>query len=109
MVGKHAALLPTAAGEPDHEALSPGTSAATPWLNGAEHELAQITAPLVEPAHRYRFTAVAACYELVQRRIDDLREEHIQGPQTVREFTERRLAETTGPRLQLASNHPVTE
>jgi uncharacterized membrane-anchored protein len=88
----------------------------TPWLNGAERELAQITGSLVESneasepglldrltrleaeiesresAHHYRFTAAAAYYELVQRRIEDLREERIQGLQTFREFTERRLA-----------------
>jgi uncharacterized membrane-anchored protein len=88
----------------------------TPWLNGAERELAQITAALVESdetsepqllerltrleaeiesresAHHYRFTAAAAYYELVQRRIEELREIRIQGLPTFREFTERRLA-----------------
>jgi uncharacterized membrane-anchored protein len=94
----------------------PVAQSLTPWLNGAERELAQITASLVdsneasepelldrltrleaeiesrESAHHYRFTAAAAYYELVQRRIDELREERIQGLQTFREFTERRLA-----------------
>jgi uncharacterized membrane-anchored protein len=88
----------------------------TPWLNAAERELAQITMALVdsdettepellerltrleaeiesrESAHHYRFTAAAAYYELVQRRIDELREVRIQGLPTFREFTERRLA-----------------
>jgi uncharacterized membrane-anchored protein len=88
----------------------------TPWLNRAEHELAEITAALVESneasepqllerltrleaeiesresAHHYRFTAAAAYYELVQRRIEELREVRIQGLPTFREFTERRLA-----------------
>jgi uncharacterized membrane-anchored protein len=88
----------------------------TPWLNSAERELAQITAALVdsnettepellerltrleaeiesrESAHHYRFTAAAAYYELVQRRIEELREVRIQGLPTFREFTERRLA-----------------
>jgi uncharacterized membrane-anchored protein len=88
----------------------------TPWLNAAEHELAQITTALVdsdektepellerltrleaeiesrESAHHYRFTAAAAYYELVQRRIEELREVRIQGLPTFREFTERRLA-----------------
>ena len=41
---------------------------------------------------RYRFSAADAYYELVQRRIDELREQRIQGLQTFREFTERRLA-----------------
>jgi uncharacterized membrane-anchored protein len=88
----------------------------TPWLNDAERELAQITAALIdsnettepqllerltrleaeiesrESAHHYRFTAAAAYYELVQRRIEELREVRIQGLPTFREFTERRLA-----------------
>jgi|OpeIllAssembly_1097287.scaffolds.fasta_scaffold24421_2 uncharacterized membrane-anchored protein len=88
----------------------------TPWLNDAERELAEITAALVdsnetsepqllerltrleaeiesrESAHHYRFTAAAAYYELVQRRIEELREVRIQGLPTFREFTERRLA-----------------
>jgi uncharacterized membrane-anchored protein len=45
-----------------------------------------------ESQHAYRFSASAAYYELVQRRIGELREERIQGLQTFREFTERRLA-----------------
>ena len=88
----------------------------TPWLNRAERELAQITAALVdsnettepqllerltrleaeiesrESEHHYRFTAAAAYHELVQRRIEELREVRIQGLPTFREFTERRLA-----------------
>lgn len=40
----------------------------------------------------YRFTAAAAYYELVERRIGELREERIQGLQTFQEFMERRLA-----------------
>lgn len=88
----------------------------TPWLTTAERELAQITAQLVESQevdepvlldrltrleaeiesreseHHYRFTAAAAYYELVQRRIAELRETRIQGLQTFQEFTERRLA-----------------
>jgi uncharacterized membrane-anchored protein len=94
----------------------PVAHALTPWLNGAERELAQITAALVdsdettepqllerltrleaeiesrESAHLFRFTAAAAYYELVQRRIEELREVRIQGLPTFREFTERRLA-----------------
>jgi uncharacterized membrane-anchored protein len=46
----------------------------------------------LESEHAYRFGASAAYYELVQRRITELREERIQGLQTFREFTERRLA-----------------
>jgi uncharacterized membrane-anchored protein len=41
---------------------------------------------------RYRFSASNAYYELVQRRIDELREQRMQGLQTFREFIERRLA-----------------
>jgi uncharacterized membrane-anchored protein len=40
----------------------------------------------------YRFGAAVAYYELVQRRIAELRENRIEGLQTFREFTERRLA-----------------
>ena len=42
--------------------------------------------------HHYRFSAAAAYYDLVQRRIGELREERLQGLQTFREFMERRLA-----------------
>ena len=94
----------------------PVAQSLTPWLNDAERELARITESLVdsneasepelldrltrleaeiesrESAQHYRFTAAAAYYELVQRRIDELREERIRGLQTFREFTERRLA-----------------
>lgn len=42
--------------------------------------------------HSYRFSAAAAYYELVQRRIAELREVRIAGLQTFGEFTERRLA-----------------
>jgi uncharacterized membrane-anchored protein len=86
------------------------------WLSASERELANITASLVaveeagEPAlldrltqleaeiehqqseTRYRFGAADAYYELMQRRIAELREQRIQGLQTFREFTERRLA-----------------
>jgi uncharacterized membrane-anchored protein len=87
-----------------------------PLLSAAERELSQITTLLAgasdadEPAlldrltrleagienreseNTYRFAAADAYYELVQRRIDELREQRIQGLQTFREFTERRLA-----------------
>jgi uncharacterized membrane-anchored protein len=85
-------------------------------LSGSERELAEITEALVaveeasEPAlldrltqlaaeiehqesqTRYRFGAADAYYELMRRRIDELREQRLQGLQTFREFTERRLA-----------------
>lgn len=86
-----------------------------PFLAASERELAEITTlmhdgPREEPAllerltklqaaiesryadHHYRFSAAAAYYELVKRRIDELREQRLQDLQTVREFMERRLA-----------------
>jgi len=44
----------------------------------------------------YRFSAAAAYYELVRRRIAELREQRIRGLQTFDEFTERRLAPAMG-------------
>jgi uncharacterized membrane-anchored protein len=94
----------------------PVAQAVTPLLTRSEQELADITTALAgtnahnEPAlldrltrleaeigsreseNHYRFSAAAAYYELVQRRIDELREDRIQGLQNFREFTERRLA-----------------
>ncbi len=88
----------------------------TPRLDQGERELAAITNALVgikdedEPKlldrltqlqaeiesndaeNQFRFSAAAAYYDLVQRRITDLREERIQGLQTFQEFIERRLA-----------------
>lgn len=87
-----------------------------PVLDAGEGELARITNALVdvkdedEPGlldrltrlqaeiesddaeNQFRFSAAAAYYDLVQRRITDLREERIQGLQTFQEFIERRLA-----------------
>jgi uncharacterized membrane-anchored protein len=94
----------------------PVARATTPLLAVAEQELARITAALVtadeadEPGlldrltrleaeigarqseTRYRFSAATAYHDLVQRRIDELREQRIHGLQTFREFTERRPA-----------------
>ena len=94
----------------------PVARALTPFLNRCEGELAEITAAMaisheqeeprlldrltrlqadIERRHaenHYRFTAAAAYYDLVQRRITELREERIQGLQTFQEFMERRLA-----------------
>lgn len=88
----------------------------TPFLAEYERELAKITSALTSAGEReepalldrltrleagiesryvdthYRFSAANAYYELVQRRIAELREERIQGLQTFQEFTERRLA-----------------
>jgi uncharacterized membrane-anchored protein len=87
-----------------------------PLLTRGEQELAKITAALVsakaddepllldrltrlgaeidsrEAASHYRFSAAKAYYELVQRRIADLRENRFEGMQLFQEFTERRLA-----------------
>ena len=87
----------------------------TPVLHARERELAKITDALVdckdedEPIlldrltqlqaeiesdnaeNQFRFSATAAYYDLVRRRIVDLREERIQGLQTFQEFVERRL------------------
>ena len=87
-----------------------------PFLNARERDLAQITEALItaeegdEPrlldrltrlaaeidsrdaAHSFRFGAAMAYYDIVQRRIHELREHRIPGLQTFREFTERRLA-----------------
>lgn len=41
---------------------------------------------------QFRFAAAASYYELIERRIEELREERIEGLQTFREFVERRLA-----------------
>jgi len=87
-----------------------------PFLGECERELSQVTTVLEsaddedeailldrltrleaqiesrESLNDYRFSAAAAYYELVQRRIDELREKRIPGLQTFGEFTERRLA-----------------
>ncbi len=87
----------------------------SPYLSGWERELVDITAAMVksgdqeEPqllgrltkleaeiesnrsASAYRFSAASAYYDIVKRRIAELREERIQGLQLFEEFTERRL------------------
>jgi uncharacterized membrane-anchored protein len=88
----------------------------TPFLTRCERELSQVTTSLERvnddqeaslldrltkleaqlesrlADNHFRFGAAAAYYELVQRRIGELREVRIQGLQTFSEFTERRLA-----------------
>ena len=105
----------------------PVARAAGPPLARSERELAQITALLIsvqeadEPAllnrltqleaeienqqseMRYRFGAADAYYELMQRRIDELRESRISGLQTLGEFTERRLAPAMNTWRSIAS------
>jgi uncharacterized membrane-anchored protein len=87
-----------------------------PKLAAWESELSQITAEMtgseaddeakllarltalqaaIEKSHtetQFRFSAAAAYYTLVQRRIEELREERLSDMQTLTEFTERRLA-----------------
>ncbi|MBL8789668.1 MAG: DUF3422 domain-containing protein, partial [Rhizobiales bacterium] len=41
--------------------------------------------------NQYRFTAANAYYDIVQQRIEELREERIEGLQTFREFNDRRF------------------
>lgn len=53
--------------------------------------------------NHYRFSAAAAYYDLVQRRIQELREERLPGLQMFREFTERRLAPAINTCLAVAS------
>ncbi len=103
----------------------------TPFLTQSERELAQISTTMAtasdadEPIlldrltklaasiesrysdNRYRFNAASAYYELVQRRIDELREERIEGLQTLKEFTERRLAPAMNTCLTVASRQTL--
>jgi len=61
--------------------------------------------------HRYRFGASAAYYGIVQARIEELREQRLEGLQTFAEFVERRLApamstvEAVSDRLESMSEH----
>jgi uncharacterized membrane-anchored protein len=94
----------------------PAARRLSPFLNECERELVQVTSSMAEvgiegePAllerlmkleaaigsedsqNHFRFSAAAAYYELVQRRIGELRERRIEGLQTFQEFMERRLA-----------------
>ncbi|NJM36240.1 MAG: DUF3422 domain-containing protein [Rhodomicrobium sp.] len=93
----------------------PVARALSPFLAASERELAEITTlmkggPRDDPAlldrltqlqaaiesryadNHYRFSAADAYYALVQRRIEELREERVPGLQTFNEFMERRLA-----------------
>jgi uncharacterized membrane-anchored protein len=63
----------------------------------------------IAAATQYRFGAGRAYYALVRRRIEELREERIEGLQTIAEFMDRRLApamrtcESVGERLEAIS------
>ncbi len=92
----------------------PLTRTLSPHVNESEQELAEITHALTQSGekesnllerltslqaeieshhsqHHYRFSAANAYYSLVERRIQELREQRIRGLQTFGEFTERRL------------------
>jgi len=105
----------------------PVAQAVAPVITRSEQELARITAAMVtaddanEPGlldrltrlaaeidsrhadNLYRFGAAAAYYELVQRRIQDLRETRLSGLQTLQEFFERRLAPAMNTCLTVAA------
>ncbi|MEM9745025.1 MAG: DUF3422 domain-containing protein [Pseudomonadota bacterium] len=57
-------------------------------------QLTQLEAELADrsAAHAFRFGAASAYYDLVQQRVEDLREVRLPGLQTIHEFSERRLA-----------------
>ncbi len=57
-------------------------------------ELSELAAEMerITASTTYRFGASRAYYELVERRIDELREARLPNTQTLREFTDRRLA-----------------
>lgn len=106
-----------------------------PRLAAAERELAEITNALThvteadepnlldrltrlaaqieryESVNQYRFSAARAYYQIVQRRIEELREVRIPAIQTFKEFTELRLAPAmntcavTALRLESLSSH----
>ncbi len=101
----------------------------TPALDDGERELAAITHALIgtdeqnEPElldrltklqaeiesndakTQFRFGAAAAYYNLVHRRIADLREDRIEGLQTFEEFVERRLAPAMSTCAAVRSRH----
>ena len=74
-------------------------------------ELTELAASIegISAATNYRFAAARAYYTLVQRRIVELREERIEGYQTIGEFMERRMApamrtcEAVGQRIETLS------
>jgi uncharacterized membrane-anchored protein len=105
-----------------------------PFLTECEAELAKVTSELAtagtndepqllerltrleagigskESTSHYRFSAASAYYELVQRRISELRERRIQGLQNFQEFTERRLAPAMNTcRAVAARQHSLSE
>jgi uncharacterized membrane-anchored protein len=93
----------------------PAARALSPFLGSCERELVEITGSMAgakaaeetallerlmtleasieaqKSNTQYRFSAASAYYELVQRRIGELREQRIEGLQTISEFMGRRL------------------
>jgi uncharacterized membrane-anchored protein len=102
-----------------------------PFLRRAEQELAAVTTALAGAAdadesalldrltrleaeiesrgaeNQFRFGAAAAYYDLVARRIAELREERIQGLQTFAEFIDRRLAPAMNTCLSAANRQEL--
>jgi uncharacterized membrane-anchored protein len=102
----------------------PAARKLAPFLGQCEQELVKITGAMVDAGEMrepqlldrlmrleaaieskntenlYRFSAARAYYELVQRRISELREDRIEGLQPFQEFMERRL----GPAMSTCSS-----
>jgi uncharacterized membrane-anchored protein len=76
------------------------------------YELSQIAANVehIAATGGYRFSATSAYYGLIKRRINELREQRIEGAQSFNEFMERRLepavrtCESVSARVQALSN-----
>ena len=79
----------------DQQLLTITTAMAQPNSNDAEllDELTILAAQVENniSTHHYRFAAANAYYNLVEQRIEDLREVRIQGIQTIGEFMKKRL------------------
>lgn len=76
-------------------------------LESEQRLLAQLTdlsseIERIAAATNFRFGATRAYYELVRRRITELREERIEGIQTIGEFMDRRLAPATNTCVAVA-------
>ncbi len=56
-------------------------------------------------AHGYRFSAAKAYYDLVQKRIEELREQRLPGMQTIGEFMDRRLGPAMNTVQSTAERH----
>jgi len=79
------------------QALAEAEGGALPGVDGERALLDRLTLVAAETeriatATAYRFGAARAYYALVQRRIEELREQRIEGQQTIGEFMDRRLS-----------------